>query len=89
MKFTGYEICGMENIPSGPALLIYYHGAIPIDYYYLLSGIYLYKQRLLWGVGDRFLQKLPGFPILMEVNTVDISDEICLIFFYSVSRPFF
>ncbi|OQR75222.1 transmembrane protein 68-like [Tropilaelaps mercedesae] len=66
--YHGYEISGLENIPpAGPALLIYYHGAIPIDYYYLLSGIYLYKQRLLWGVGDRFLQKLPGFHILMEV----------------------
>lgn len=61
---------GLENIPStGPALLIYYHGAIPIDYYYLLSGVYLYKQRLIWGIGDRFLQKLPGFHILMEVST--------------------
>ncbi|XP_022658624.1 transmembrane protein 68-like isoform X2 [Varroa jacobsoni] len=69
--YHGYEMLGLENIPStGPALLIYYHGAIPIDYYYLLSGVYLYKQRLIWGIGDRFLQKLPGFHILMEVMKI-------------------
>ncbi|XP_003742511.1 transmembrane protein 68 [Galendromus occidentalis] len=69
--YYGYELCGLENIPStGPALIIYYHGAIPIDYYYMVAGIHMYKKRLMRGVGDRFLQSLPGFRLLLEVFKV-------------------
>ena len=56
-----YEVEGLENIPdSGPALLIYYHGAIPIDYYYLNAKVILYKNRLMHSVGDNFLFRIPG-----------------------------
>lgn len=58
---SGYEIIGFERIPeTGPALLIYYHGAIPIDFYYILARTYLYKRRMIRAVGDRFLFKTPG-----------------------------
>jgi hypothetical protein len=34
----GYEVIGLENIPeSGPGLIVYYHAALPVDYYYLVS----------------------------------------------------
>jgi 1-acyl-sn-glycerol-3-phosphate acyltransferase len=57
----GYEVCGMENLPKdGPALIIYYHGAIPIDMYYLVARVYLERNQLIYTVGDRFLSKLPG-----------------------------
>lgn len=56
----GYEIHGIENIPSGGALLVYYHGALPIDFYYICSHILLYEGRLINPVGDRFLFKIPG-----------------------------
>jgi len=57
----GYEVEGLQNIPdSGPALLVYYHGAIPIDYYYLTAKCVIYKKRLIYSVGDRFLFKIPG-----------------------------
>ncbi len=40
----GYEVEGLENIPDrGPAMIIYYHGALPVDYYYLVM-----KVSLLW-----------------------------------------
>ena len=33
----GYEVHGWENIPDeGPALIVYYHGAVPVDYYQLV-----------------------------------------------------
>lgn len=52
---------GLENVPiDSPALLIYYHGAIPIDLYYLVSRIYLIKAKLVHTVADHFLFKLPG-----------------------------
>ncbi|XP_017461832.1 PREDICTED: transmembrane protein 68-like, partial [Rhagoletis zephyria] len=67
----GYEVEGLENIPdSGPALLVYYHGAIPIDYYYLSARCIIAKKRLIYSVGDRFLFMIPGWTRLMEVLKV-------------------
>lgn len=57
----GYEVVGLENIPdTGGALIVYYHGAIPIDLYYCMSHIFLNKNRLMYTVADRFLFKIPG-----------------------------
>ena len=37
---------GRENIPdTGPALILYYHGAIPVDYFYLVADTFLQKRR--------------------------------------------
>lgn len=47
----------MEHLPSGGALLVYYHGAIPLDFYYICSHVLLYTGRLVNPVGDRFLFK--------------------------------
>uniref|UniRef100_A0A6M2CYB8 Putative phosphate acyltransferase n=1 Tax=Rhipicephalus microplus TaxID=6941 RepID=A0A6M2CYB8_RHIMP len=67
----GYEVQGMENIPdTGGALIVYYHGALPLDYYYLLASCLLHKRRLIRAVGDRFLFMVPGFKILTEVFKV-------------------
>lgn len=61
MFFQGYEIKGIENIPDdSPALLIYYHGAIPVDLYYFLSRVFLLKNQIVHTVADRFLFKIPG-----------------------------
>ena len=31
----GYELWGLENLPTeGGCILLYYHGAFPVDYYY-------------------------------------------------------
>lgn len=63
--YHGYEVVGMENLPSeGPALIVYYHGAIPIDMYYFNSRVILQNDRLIYTVGDRFLFKLPGWDLL-------------------------
>lgn len=52
---------GIENISSTePMLIIYYHGAIPIDLYYFMSKVFLFKNRLVHTVADNFLFKLPG-----------------------------
>lgn len=45
--YHGYEVTGMENIPKdGPALIVYYHGAIPIDMYYLVAKVCIEQDRL-------------------------------------------
>jgi len=61
----------LENIPeTGPALIVYYHGTLPIDVYYLLAKCILYKGRMMRCVGDKFLFKIPGWQIAMKVFCV-------------------
>ena len=67
----GHEIIGLENLPDeGPALLIYYHAAMPIDFYYVHSKTVLYKNRRMKIVADRFLFKVPGLKSLLEAFEV-------------------
>ncbi|XP_030635029.1 transmembrane protein 68-like [Chanos chanos] len=67
----GYELHGLEKIPdSGPALIVYYHGAIPIDYYYFLARVIILKGRTCHSVADHILFKMPGFKLLLEVFSV-------------------
>ncbi|XP_054716809.1 transmembrane protein 68-like [Uloborus diversus] len=78
----GYDIEGLENIPSeGPALVVFYHGAMPVDWYYLLSKTIIHKNRLICAVGDRFLFKVPGFDALIDCfqiypGTIDTCADI-------------
>ncbi|XP_010889670.1 transmembrane protein 68 isoform X2 [Esox lucius] len=61
----------MEKIPNkGAALIVYYHGAIPIDYYYFLANVIIQKGRIVHSVADHFLFKVPGFKLLLEVFSV-------------------
>ncbi|KAK8397473.1 hypothetical protein O3P69_004911 [Scylla paramamosain] len=63
----GYEVRGLENLPDrGRCLIIYYHGAIPIDIYYLVAHSIIVKGRLIHCVGDRFLEKVPGWKVILE-----------------------
>nr|XP_056710052.1 transmembrane protein 68-like [Euleptes europaea] len=63
----GYELHGTENLPDGPGLIIYYHGAIPVDYMYFLSRIFILKHRVCYSVADNFLFRLPGLKPLIEL----------------------
>lgn len=66
--YHGYEVLGLEHLPAnnGPALIVYYHGAIPVDIYYLIARVVLERERLIYTVADRFLFKIPGFAIISE-----------------------
>lgn len=64
----GYEVVGLENIPAdGPALVVYYHGTLPVDYYYLNSRYLIHNKRAMWTIAAAFLFKTPGLKTLMEV----------------------
>jgi hypothetical protein len=66
-----HEIIGDENIPDkGPALLIYYHAAMPFDFYYVHSKVNLYKNRRMKIVADNFLFKVPGLKTLLDAFEV-------------------
>uniref|UniRef100_A0A8C0GGS2 Transmembrane protein 68 n=1 Tax=Chelonoidis abingdonii TaxID=106734 RepID=A0A8C0GGS2_CHEAB len=64
---TGYEVHGLEKIPEGPGLVVFYHGATPIDYFYFLAKLLILKNRMCYTVADHFVFKLPGFKLLLDV----------------------
>jgi len=58
---------GLENIPdTGGALLVYYHGVIPLDYFALLSEVYLKKGRVINSIVHRVLTQIPVLDVLQE-----------------------
>ncbi|CAM4503121.1 DGAT1/2-independent enzyme synthesizing storage lipids-like isoform X1 [Lepidochelys kempii] len=63
----GYEVHGLEKIPEGPGLVVFYHGATPIDYFYFLAKLLILKNRMCYTVADHFVFKLPGFKLLLDV----------------------
>ena len=59
----------MEKIPEeGPALIIFYHGAIPIDFYYFMAKIFIHKGRTCRVVADHFVFKIPCNTINRELK---------------------
>ncbi|XP_042320607.1 transmembrane protein 68-like [Sceloporus undulatus] len=75
----GYEICGIENIPEGPAVLVYYHGAMTYDYYFFIFTFYRITGRFLFSVVHHFLFRLPGLKFLFEVvRCIDPTKQECV-----------
>ncbi|XP_067409872.1 DGAT1/2-independent enzyme synthesizing storage lipids-like isoform X3 [Emydura macquarii macquarii] len=63
----GYEVHGLEKIPDGPGLVVFYHGATPLDYFYFVAKLLMLKNRICYTVADHFVFKLPGFKLLLDV----------------------
>ncbi|KAJ6662121.1 hypothetical protein lerEdw1_012586 [Lerista edwardsae] len=57
----GYEIIGMEHLPEGPGLIIYYHGPIAIDYVCFTATLYQQTGRTCHSVCDHVLCLIPDF----------------------------
>lgn len=59
--YNGFEAYGIEKIPlDKPALLVFYHGLIPVDAWYFGLHFYLQKKVLIRALGDRWLFRTPG-----------------------------
>jgi len=57
----GQTFTGLENIPrSGPALLVWYHGTLPVDYFGLMAEVFKRDGRIINTVVDRCLEHMPG-----------------------------
>ena len=53
---------GIAHIPKeGAAMLVWYHGPIPVDYMGLVAELYRRDKRLIYTVVDRSLACVPGF----------------------------
>jgi 1-acyl-sn-glycerol-3-phosphate acyltransferase len=60
---------GLERIPAhGPVLIVFYHGALPIDFYYLFAKILLYRNRRVRVVADKFVFKIPGMTFVYHIK---------------------
>lgn len=60
--YHGHEYRGFEHIPTrGAAMLVWYHGNLPVDYFGLIAEIQLKHGRVVKSVVDRCLTVLPGF----------------------------
>ena len=63
--YHDHQVVGMEKIPSrSAAILVWYHGVVPIDYIAVVSRLYLRDGRMVHSVVDRFLPNLPGWDLL-------------------------
>jgi len=74
----GYEVVGLGSLPAN-GLIVYYHGAIPVDAYYLVARAIIREGRHIHCVGDRFLQRIPGWQSILDVFQVSPSSvEQCV-----------
>uniref|UniRef100_A0A8D0BUD8 Phospholipid/glycerol acyltransferase domain-containing protein n=1 Tax=Salvator merianae TaxID=96440 RepID=A0A8D0BUD8_SALMN len=64
----GYEVHGMDKVPEGPGLFVFYHGAFPLDYFYFVSKLYLQTGRLCHSVVDYHFSKIPGIKLFYKVH---------------------
>ena len=65
--YHGQEWIGLENIPNEDgALIIYYHGAVPVDYFGLVGEVWLSKQRVVSSVVDRSLMQVSDIDSMKE-----------------------
>ncbi|XP_048364503.1 transmembrane protein 68-like [Sphaerodactylus townsendi] len=74
----GYELCGTENLPEGPGLVIYYHGGMPIDYAFFFYKFYIIKRRFCATVIDHSLENLPCSELFQRVCGVCKTREECV-----------
>ncbi|XP_013908867.1 PREDICTED: transmembrane protein 68-like [Thamnophis sirtalis] len=64
---TGYEVIGMENLPQGPGLIVYYHGAVVFDYIMLIAKVYAKTGRTIQSVVHCFFYLIPGIKLCLDI----------------------
>ncbi|XP_033011119.1 transmembrane protein 68-like [Lacerta agilis] len=62
-----YEVIGMEHLPKGPGVIIYYHAVISIDYSLLVAKLFKETQRRCLSVIDRAFCRVPGWKTYFDV----------------------
>jgi 1-acyl-sn-glycerol-3-phosphate acyltransferase len=81
LDFSGYEVKGLEHIPTeGPVLIVFYHGALPIDFYYLFAKVWLYRNRRVRVVADKFVFKIPGIIFIYSIKNLIILLKVLVLF---------
>merc|ERR1711971_58395 len=76
--YYSHQIKGMEKIPSeGGAILVWYHGVVPIDYVALVARLYLRDRRMIHSVVHRNFLSLPGagWDLLKKYTRLTVSSR--------------
>ncbi|XP_033011117.1 transmembrane protein 68-like [Lacerta agilis] len=74
-----YEVIGMEHLPKGPGVIIYYHAVTSTDYALLVAKILKEQQRQCFSVIDRIIYRIPGLKTLLDViGLKDFSKDECV-----------
>ena len=78
--YNQYKVMGMEHIPrEGAALLVLYHGLVPLDFWYMGLKIFLETGRNPCALVDRWLIKTPGLAWLTRaVGGVSADPDVAL-----------
>lgn len=75
--YHDYEVRGLEHLPeSGGALIVMYHGLVPIDFWYFGLKLYEVRKQVPCALVDRWLLKVPGLAWLTKaVGGVNANPE--------------
>lgn len=68
-NLEGYEVYGLDRIPAEGALIVYYHGMVPIDAIYISAVFHKFLNQQIVAVIDKTLYRTPGVRIMAEVKT--------------------
>ncbi|XP_058031162.1 monoacylglycerol/Diacylglycerol O-acyltransferase-like isoform X2 [Ahaetulla prasina] len=63
-----YEVSGVENLPKEPSIIVYYHGAFPMDHYFFVHKIYRLTGKFICSVVDRIFFTIPGINLILALH---------------------
>ncbi|KAJ7338833.1 hypothetical protein JRQ81_012735 [Phrynocephalus forsythii] len=61
-----HEIIGMEHLPKGPGIIVFYHGTVDVDYILLVCNIYMQRRKICVTVTDNWLYSMPGLKPIFD-----------------------
>ncbi|XP_028592776.2 DGAT1/2-independent enzyme synthesizing storage lipids-like [Podarcis muralis] len=62
----GYEVFGMEHLPKGPVLIIFYHPVCTIDYFFLIARLFKETGRECFSICDHAIYRFPGWKTALD-----------------------
>ncbi|XP_053252006.1 transmembrane protein 68-like [Podarcis raffonei] len=77
--FPGYEVFGMEHLPKGPVLIIFYHPVSTIDYFFLIARLFKETGRECFSICDHSIYRFPGWKTALNAAGVkDFNKAECV-----------
>ncbi|KAJ7338832.1 hypothetical protein JRQ81_012734, partial [Phrynocephalus forsythii] len=62
-----HEIIGMEHLPEGPGIIVFYHGTLDVDFILLFCKLYVEKERKCCTIAHKGLFNIPGIKSLFQM----------------------
>lgn len=71
--FPDHEIIGMEHLPEGPAIIVFYHGTLDTDYIFFFCKLFVQHKRICFSVADKALFNIPGTIFYPYIKTYNVA----------------